>query len=83
MKRINAVFLILFSVFLFYGCALTPTPFIKASLEGRTEEVKSMLENGADINERGNLPNATRYAPKNWLKFTPLMAAAHYDTRKP
>jgi ankyrin repeat protein len=77
MKRIYAIFLFLFSVSLFSGCA-GPTPLIKASFEGRANEVKSLLESGADINEKGTLPNVTRYAPKNWLKSTPLMAAAHY-----
>lgn len=77
MKRINAVFLLLFAVSLFSGCA-GPTPLIKASLEGRTDEVKSLLERGADINEKGTLPNAEKHAPKYWIKSTPLMAAAHY-----
>lgn len=76
MQRINAIFLFLFSVLLFSGCA--STPLIKASFEGRTDEVKSLLESGADINEKGTLPNATKYAPKYWIKSTPLIAAAHY-----
>ncbi len=51
---------------------------MKASFEGNNGEVKSLLEKGADIDERGTLPNVTGYAPKYWLKSTALMAAAHY-----
>lgn len=73
----SGIFLTIAGLFFLSGCA-APTPLIKASLEGRTEEVRDMLEKGADINERGTLPNATKYAPKYFIKSTPLMAAAHY-----
>jgi hypothetical protein len=35
------------------GCAVTGTTLPKAALEGQTNVVKSILDNGADVNERG------------------------------
>jgi ankyrin repeat protein len=78
MKSMKMMILAAVALLMFSGCVGGPTPLIKASFEGKTDEVKSLLDKGADIDEKGTLPNATRYAPKYWLKSTPLMAAAHY-----
>lgn len=79
MRKVNAIILTVFSVLLFSGCALTPTPLIKASFEGRADEVKSILAKGTSVDERGTFPNARKgIAPKYFIKSTPLMAAAHY-----
>lgn len=58
------------------GCSHTPTPLIQAALEGRTAEVKRLVETGADLNEQGSFP--LKQERGRFSKSTPLMAAAYY-----
>lgn len=78
---IKKLALVLFVMFSVSGC-FSPSPLIKASLEGDNKEIRGLIQKGADVNERGALPNPTKYAPKYFLKSTPLMAAALYGKKE-
>jgi ankyrin repeat protein len=63
MKKIFLSALILAAFGLLVGCATTP--LTNAALHGRTEEVKALLDKGANANEADE------------IGWTPLMAAAY------
>jgi len=52
-SHFHSVILIMLVIMVITGCAVTGTTLPKAALEGQTNVVKSILDNGADVNERG------------------------------
>ena len=65
MRIISSLGLTLTSLFI-SGCAFSGSPLYKASMNGRSNEVRELLNNGASVDERGG------------YGFTPLWMAARY-----
>ena len=75
MKKIFAAIFVLFLLTLLTGC-LSASALSKAASRGRTEEVKILLDKGADINERPGVCDTTLVSITG--KGTALACAAYY-----